>query len=220
MKKIFTLVITLCLLNSYSQSFYKGALVVDAAGGIEIFNTTSTYTDKSSGKSESDVDRAGNSNFNFGAEYGLHKRFGAGIRFKTDNYFVEKDTVNNNTGTVKGMEILAQLNYHPVSTKNFDLLIGADFGYSMLRYNFNDADNTRFSGNGLYYSLYLNPRLYFGRFGINMKLGAPFLNYGDIRSNDPDFNKEFSLKMKGSPGFQLGFGIQYRFLNSTDGSGT
>lgn len=217
MKKIFAVLFFCALTGIKAQSFYKGALVIDANAGIEIFNTKTTFTEKASKKTETETDRAGNTNFNFGVEYGLLKNVGLGIRFKSDNYFVEKDSTTNTQPNVKGTEILLQANYHVISKNKFDLMLGADFGYSKLKYTFNDPENTRLSGNGFYYSFYVDPRLYFGRFGINLKLSIPFFNYGDLRSNDPDFNKNFTIKMAGTPGFHLGFGVQYRFLDSKEG---
>jgi len=214
MKSFYSLLFFIFIFNAQAQSFYKGALVIDANAGIEIYNTKVTWTDITNNKSETDEDRAGNLNFHFGAEYGLHKNFGVGLRYKSNNYFVEKDTVNNTKGNVRSNDIIVQANYHPVSTKYFDLILGGDFGYSAIHYKFNDKENTQLRGSGLFYSFYLNPRLYIGPFGFNMKVYAPFISYPNLISNDADYNKNYDLKLKGTPGFGMSLGIQYRFLKA------
>lgn len=219
MKKFLTLFILSAFIKINGQSFYKGALVIDAGGGLEIYNTKVVSHDKTNNLTETKTDKAGNTHFTVGAEYGLHKRFGIGLRYKNNNYFVSKDTISGNTGTVKSNDILVQLNFHAVSKKSFDLVLGTDVGYTGIKYHFNDTKNTQLSGSGIYYSFYIEPRLYIGRFGFNMKLYLPFFNYPKLTTNDPDFNKTFSsFKLQGSPGFGLSFGIQYRFLDAKDDS--
>ncbi len=218
MKKnyILLLLVTVSLLTS-AQSFYKGALVVELNTGLEIFNTSLIYKikDPKYTRDTTQNDKAGNTNFGFGAEFGLHKRFGLGFRFKANNYFTTRDSVTNIKPIVKTNDFAVILNYHPVLMPKFDLVLGADVGYSTFKYKTFDKDNTVLSGGGSYISLYVNPRIYFGRFGINFKLSAPFVNYNNLSTNNSDFNKYIAItKWKGS-GFGLGFGIQYRFFNLT-----
>ncbi|MCE3227840.1 MAG: hypothetical protein K0S32_2391 [Bacteroidetes bacterium] len=216
MKKIFTLIILLATLQSKSQSFYKGALVIDAGGGLEIYNTKIDIHNKVNGRDTSETDKAGNSHFTFGAEYGLHKKFGVGLRFKSANFFTEKDTVNNVKPTLKSNDFVVQLNYHPVSTKGFDLVLGGDIGYSKLKWELKDKESTSIWSSGLYYSLYVNPRLYIGPFGFNMKLGMPFFLYPKLKSDNENFTKDHDYKLKGSPGFVFSAGIQFRFIENKD----
>ncbi|MBA3665707.1 MAG: hypothetical protein H0W61_16100 [Bacteroidetes bacterium] len=214
MKKLFTIIFLAILMQANSQSFYKGALVIDAGAGLEIFNTKVSITEKSTGKTETSVDKAGNSHFILGGEYGILKNLGVGIRYKNNSYFTEKDSVTGTKGTIKSNDILLLVNYHLISKKSFDFIVGADFGYSGINYHFNDSQNTQLKGSGLYYSFYMNPRLYIGRFGFNMKLGLPFVNYPKLKTNDSDFNKSYSaFNLKATPGFGLSFGIQFRFLD-------
>jgi len=217
MKKIILLLFVFSAIKINAQSFYKGALVIDAGGGLEIFNTKATSVEKTSGKSETDEDKAGNSNFILGAEYGILKNLGVGVRYKNNNYFVEKDSASGTTGSVKSNDMLVLVNYHVISKKKFDLVVGANFGYSGIKYQFNDSRNTQIKGSGLYYSFYVDPRLYFGRFGLNLNLGLPFVNYPKLTSNSTDFNNTFSsLSLKGSPGVCWSLGVQFRFMDAAE----
>jgi hypothetical protein len=217
MKKLFAVFVLISFIKMNAQSFYKGALVIDANGGIEIYNTQVTFKEKISGKSETDNDKAGSSHFTLGGEYGILKNLGVGVRYKANNYFVEKDSVTGTKGTVKSNDILLLVNFHAISKKSFDLVLGADFGYSGINYHFNDSKNTQLKGNGLYYSFYADPRLYIGRFGFNMKLSLPFISYPKLTTNDADFNKNYdAIKLKGTPGFGWSFGIQFRFMDATE----
>jgi outer membrane protein W len=215
MKKITLLLFAFSLLKLNAQSFYKGALILDAGGGLEIFNTRSTYVEKSTGQSRSDEDKDGNSNFTLGAEYGILKNLGVGLRSKSNNYFVEKDSTSGTKGSVKSNDVLVLVNYHVVSKNKFDLVVGANFGYSGIKYHFNDPKNTQVKGSGLYYSFYVDPRIYFGRFGLNLNLGLPFVNYPKLTSGSEDFKNAFSsLSLKGSPGVCWNIGIQFRLMSA------
>lgn len=219
MKKIyFACLFVISQIALHAQSFHKGALVTELSTGIEIYNTTLKIKIKDPNRTRdtSYNDKAGNSNFGLAAEYGLHKRFGVGLRFKTNKYFTSKDSATKATPYVRTNDIVVVLNYHPIVKKNFDLVLGADVGYSTFKYKANDSLNLILSGGGSYISLYANPRIYFGRFGINFKVYAPFTNYNSLTTNNADFNKYIAItKWKGS-GFGLGFGIQYRFLKAKE----
>lgn len=217
MKKLIALLLVLFFThNIRSQSFYKGALVIDANAGIEIYNTVLKVHNKTNGRDTTQDDKAGCSTFNFGAEYGVTKKFGAGLRFRTNKYFTEKDTITGKKDDVRSIDIVAEANYHIVSKKSFDFLVGADIGYSKINWKINDTKNTRIWASGLYYDLYLNPRLYIGPFGFNFKLGLPFTTYPNLKSDNSDFTKDNSYKLKGIPGVSWSFGIQFRFLKSQD----
>ncbi len=198
-----------------AQSFYKGALVTELNTGFEVYNTVLKIHIKNTGTSRDTTqnDKAGNTNFGFAGEYGLHKRFGIGFRFKANNYFTSKDSATNTKPSVKTNDFVVVLNYHPIIKNKFDLVLGADIGYSSFEYKVNDKDNFIISGGGSYFSLYANPRIYFGRFGINFKLYAPFVNYTSLTTNNADFNKYITITNWKGSGFGLGFGIQYRFLD-------
>ncbi|MEO6304437.1 MAG: hypothetical protein ABIP51_14825, partial [Bacteroidia bacterium] len=71
-------------------------------------------------------------------------------------------------------------------------------------------------GGGSYISVYANPRIYFGRFGINFKLYAPFVSYNNLTTNNDNFNQYIAITKWKASGFGLGFGLQYRFMDSKD----
>lgn len=202
-----------------AQSFYKGALVTELNTGFENYNTVLKVKIKDPNRTRdtSYNDRAANTNFGFAVEYGLHKNFGVGIRYKANNYFTSRDSVTNRKPEVKTNDFLVELNYHPVVKKNFDLVLGANIGYSTFKYKANDSLNLVLSGGGMYISPYINPRIYFGRFGINFKLFAPFANYNKLTTNNADFNTYIAITKWRASGFGLSFGIQYRFMENKDG---
>jgi len=216
MKKIFTLCALFCLAEGFSQSFHKNALVIDVNAGLEIYNTKLNVHDNTTGKDTLQNDKTGNTHFTLGAEYGLHKNFGVGLRYKGGNYFVGTDSTGAKEGTVKGNEFLVQLNYHPVSTQGFDLILGADGGFSKLKYNINDKEQTKITGSGSFFSLYVNPRVYIGRFGFNAKLYLPFYSYPKLVTNNEELNKQQSFKLSGIPGFGFNIGIHFRFMSEKD----
>lgn len=213
MKKNPLLVCFFCLasLLTQAQSFDKNTLVIQANGGLEIYNTTYSYKTKNTTlpANANETDKAGNGNFNFGAEYGLHKFFGVGLNFKRNSFFTSEDTATKTRPTANSFDIAAAANFHAVSVRKFDLFIGGEFGYSNLNYKANDKENLILKGNGTFASVYINPRIYFGKFGIYFKFYAPFVNYTKMKTNNEDINYYIISKWKGSPGFGLSFGIQY-----------
>lgn len=218
MKKRLSLAI-LCLATyiGQSQSFYKGALVTELRTGLEVYNISSSVHQNLGNRYRDTVytDKAGNSYFGFGAEYGLHKMLGAGLSFNSHKFFASKDTASGKTPDTRAIDILAMINFHPVTTKKFDLVIGTDIGYSSFKYKTFDKDNTILSGKGMYFSAYLNPRIYFGAFGINFKLSTPYMKYSNVTTNNENFNKNNSYNyLKLAAAWGLSFGIQYRFIKN------
>jgi len=201
------------LLNA--QSFYRGALVIDVNTGIEIYNTTYKYKIKNNNNillDTSITDRAGSTHFAFGAEIGLHKRFGLGLKGKFNSFLSAKDEVTKATPTAKSADFMVFANYHAVTIPHFDLILGGDLGYSGLTYKSNDTENIILKGTGSYASLYINPRIYIKRFGFNLKIYAPFVNYNNLTTNNPEINNYYLItKWKGN-GTGVSIGIQYRFL--------
>ena len=196
-----------------SQAFYRGALVTELNTGFEIYNTTLKYKVKDYNRTfdTTNTDKAGNTNFGIAGEFGLHKHFGVGLRFKANKYISSTDSVTNIKPEAKTNDIALVINFHPVVIPKFDLILGTDIGYSTFKYKANDKDNTILSGGGSFIAFYLNPRIYFGRFGINFRLSAPFTNYTNLSTNNEEFNKYIAIKNWKGSGFGLGFGIQYRF---------
>lgn len=220
MKKLILVFTTAFLCSEFkAQSFHKGALVTDLRGGIEVYNIEADITHKngSTSRDTTQTDKAGDTHFGLSAEYGLHKYVGAGIGFNRHNFLSEKDSVTGTKDKTNSTDIFALINFHPVSTKKFDLVIGTDIGYSMFKLNSNDSANLVVKGKGLYMSWYLNPRIYFGNFGINFRLFSPYFSYKNLTTNNADFNKNFTYnRLKGAAAWGISFGIQYRFLSKKD----
>ncbi len=199
-----------------AQTFHKGALITELNTGLEIYNTELRvkYKYPNYSRDTTQKDKAGNTHFGFAGEYGLHKHFGIGLRFKANKYISSTDSVTKTKPEAKTNDIAILLNYHPIVLPKFDLVLGADIGYSTFKYKANDKNDLIISGGGSYFALYVNPRIYFGRFGINFRLAAPFVNYNNLTTNNSDFNQYIAItKWKGS-GFGIGFGIQYHFLKT------
>ena len=218
MKKTILFLLLFYSVNFYSQCYYKGALILDVNGGLEVYNSfVKVHYLKEIKSDEQEEGKTGCSHFNLGAEYALHKNFGIGLRYKANNFFQGADSAGTKP-TVKSNDILLQLNFHPVSTTAFDLVLGSEMGYTMINFYENNPEHNKIWGSGTYFSMYMNPRLYIGRFGFNMKLGLPFFNYGVLQTNNEEFNKNQTLALSANPGFTLSFGIQFRFLSEKDKS--
>lgn len=214
---ILTVIILVGFSNIKAQHFYKGALVTDFKTGFELSNIYANVTHKNAAGSSRDTmytNKAANTYFGFAAEYGLHKNLGIGLGFNTHKFFSETDSVSGKKQDTRANGILVMLNYHPVNTKRLDLIIGGDLGYSGFKLKTFDQDNTVLTGQGIYMSAYINPRIYFGRFGINFRLSTPFMRYGNVSTNNNDFNKNNTYNyLKLSAAWGVGFGIQYRFFS-------
>ena len=221
-KKIILLFICISSLQTFSQSsgsqvssqsFYKGALVFDVNTGLDIYGVKFNYQTKNitPAKDTTTKSGAGSTNFNFGLEYAVSNWLGLGVKAKFDKYIAGKDSSTHSTPTIRGIELAAVVNAHVVRVKHFDLPIGLDLGYSNLNYHLNDVGNNQIYGNGSYFNFHINPRIYFKRFGFNINIGVPFINYASLTSNNLTFNKYILADWKAS-GVSLGIGLQYRFL--------
>lgn len=216
-KKLSLVVLCLAAYLGQSQSFYKGALVTEVRTGLEVYNISSSVSQNLGNRSRDTIytDKAGNSYFGFGAEYGLHKMLGAGLSFNSHKFFSSTDSASGKKPDTRAFDILAMINFHPVTTKKFDLVLGSDIGYSSFKYKTFDKDNTILSGKGMYFSAYLNPRIYFGAFGINFKLSTPYMKYSNVTTNNDNFNKNNSYNyLKLAAAWGLSFGVQYRFIKN------
>jgi len=68
-------------------------------------------------------------------------------------------------------------------------------------------------GEGGWTNFHITPRYYFKRFGLNVSLNFPRINYAHMTSNDKTLNTYVYSSWQAT-GFGFTFGIQYRFLNS------
>lgn len=213
MKKLTLLFICVMSGQMFSQSFYKGALVVNANAGLDVYGVKYHYQLKGTNQVHDEVDGAASGNINLGVEYGFNKWFGIGLKGKFDNYLTRTDSTTKSTPTAKGLELALSLNAHVVHVKHFDLPIGMDIGYSHLKYMQNDVDNNQVYGNGSYFNLHINPRFYIGKFGFNINMAIPFINYSNMSSNNALYNQYVLANWK-AVGLSVGAGIQYRFFEA------
>jgi len=211
-KLIFALSFTLYAVSLSAQSFYKNALVVDMNVGIEVYDTKYTYKIRNSSLDTTLNDKAVNRNFSIGAEYGVINRLGVGLRFKSNNYFVQRDDITGITPYVSSYDYMATVNFHPIVNNVFNLVTGINFGGSHLNYVSNNSNNDRLYGNGTYFDFHVSPRIYIKRFAFQFDFNVPFVSYNNMTSNNPDFNSYVIAKWKGS-GYNIGTGIQFRFLD-------
>lgn len=212
-KIIISLSVTIAVLTIKAQSFTSGSLLLHFNAGIEALNTQYTYQLKNSSFDTLIKDKAGNSNFFLGLEYGLVKWLGIGLKGKINKYFTEKDKITGNTPTANSFDIVFTVRAHLFRTKHFDLPIGIGIGGSSLTYNNNDPNYPiTIYGKGTYFDLHLQPMFYFDKFGANIYFGLPAINYNDMSSSDTNINQYILMNWKGK-GIILGIGLQYRFLN-------
>lgn len=200
-----------------AQSFHKGALVFDVKGAIDVYNTKYTYTLKRTGQDTTTEDKAANRNIAFGLEYGVLNKLGVGIRYNRAKYFAESDNITKKLPNIYSNNISLLVNYHVLNGKVFNLVGGINIGYSSLTFISNNISDDRIYGNGLYFDAHVSPRVYMGRFGFQLDLGMPFVNYSKLTSNNQSFNQEILAKWKGL-GYSIGMGMQFRFFSPKGGS--
>ncbi|MDZ4663846.1 MAG: hypothetical protein SGJ15_03115 [Bacteroidota bacterium] len=219
MKKLLLLsALMLSLVSQAQNSFYKGAIVADVRTGFEIYNTTlkSTTTNGSVSRDTVDTGKSADTHFGFGAEYGLNKYFGVGFSVNKHKFISEKDSVTGEKPDTRSADINLVVNFHAVSSKKFDLVLGTEFGVSNFHFGTNDKVNTVLTGKGIYASFYVNPRIYFGPVGINFRLFTPMFSYKNVTTNNADFNKSNKInQLKGAAAWGVSFGIQYRFMKES-----
>lgn len=223
MKKIILFALLSVYITKAQNSFYKNALVLDVRTGIEVYNTTlkSTLTNGSTSRDTTVTDKAADTHFGFSTEYGLNKYFGIGISANRHKFITDKDTATGVKEDTRSTDFNLVLNFHAVSKKKFDLVLGADIGTSNFHFGTNDKVNTILTGKGVYSSLYINPRIYFGPIGINVRLFTPMFSYKNVITNNADFNKYNKInQLKGSAAWGLSFGIQYRLFKEKGSAGS
>lgn len=135
------------------------------------------------------------------------------IKAKINNYFTEKDKYTGNTPDAHSFEVAFTIRAHLFRLKHFDLPLGISIGGSSLTYNNNDPNYPiTVTGKGSYFDLHLQPMIYFKRFGFNLYIGLPSVNYSNMTTNRDAINELIIANWKGK-GVLLGVGLQYRFLN-------
>lgn len=218
-KLLFAVIFILYTFILSAQSFHKGALVFDMKGAIDVYNTKYTYKLISTGQDTTLEDKAANRNIAFGLEYGVLNKLGVGIRYNRAKYFAEADDITKKMPNIYSNNIMLLVNYHVLNGKVFNLVGGINFGYSKLNFISNNINNDEIYGSGLYFDVHVSPRVYMGRFGFQLDLGMPFVNYNEMSSNNSNFNQNILAKWKGL-GYSIGMGIQFRFLKNKEAANT
>lgn len=213
MKKLFIYLLPIVHGALWAQSFTGNSLLLHFNVGIEALNTEYKYAINNTSLDTLIKDKAANSNYFLGLEYGPLKWLGIGIKAKINKYFTEKDELTGNTPTANSFDIAFTVRAHFIRSKHFDLPLGVSIGGSSLTYNNNDPNNPlTIHGQGTYFDLHIQPMLYFNKFGFNAYIGLPSINYSDMSISDTNLNQYILMNWKGK-GLILGIGVQYRFLN-------
>jgi hypothetical protein len=208
MKKILLLLIAATFLQqTNAQSFERGSLVVSANYGIDGYKINEHNVNKANNGTQDTTTGAASKNFNLGVEYGLFKWLGVGLQGKLDNYYHD-----DNISDAIGFEIGVLINAHIIRVNHFDLLVGVNLGFSNLTIDY-PINNYQVYGSGGWSDFHITPRIYFGRFGINLNLYFPSISYPNLTTNVDTFNQYVSLSWKTASAFGATFGIQYRILN-------
>ena len=215
MKKVLLLLAAVILLQqANAQSFQKGSLVISLDWGFDVYTLNESYSiNNKPNSTTTQTDHAASSNFNLGAEYGLLKWLGAGLQFKLDNYFTSVDSTTGHKPSARGIEVGVLINGHIVRANHFDLLAGFNFGFSHFTYNYNDGFSDQVYGNGSWRDFHITPRFYFGKFGLNLTLYFPLVNYPSLTSNFSSALGEDIIATWKANGVGVNLGIHYRFIH-------
>lgn len=215
MKKIIWILATTSMANLlWAQSFTGNSLLIHLNAGIEAYNTEFEYKIRNTNFDTLIKDQAGNANYFLGLEYGPLKWLGIGIKTKLNKYFTEKDKITGYTPTANSFDIAFTIRAHLFRRPHFDLPIGISVGGSKLTYNNNNPnDPVTIEGTGSYFDLHIQPMLYFKRFGANLYLGIPSVNYTDMSFSNTGLNQYVISNWKGKGIIIIGVGLQYRILN-------
>jgi hypothetical protein len=216
-KLLFAIIFILYAFLLSAQSFYKGALVFDVKGAIDIYDTKFKQKDLRNGRDTTTEDKAANRNISFGLEYGIMDKLGVGIRYKYNKYFVQADDSTKKLPNVNSSDIAVLVNYHILNKNVFNLLAGINIGYTNLKLFTNNINDDRFYANGLYFDFHVTPRVWIKRFGFEFDIAVPFANYTKLTSNNQNYNENYSTKFR-YLGYSVGLGIQYRFLKKKEQS--
>ncbi|MCX8080472.1 MAG: hypothetical protein N3F09_04455 [Bacteroidia bacterium] len=209
MKKYFLHIAFLCFAFTLGQ-IKQGDIILHAGRGLEYFREVSfNYKFKLNNQVVLDTtvkDDAGNFHWVFGADYAIMKWFSCGLRLKTNQYVTEKDKKTGLTPSANSLDISIPLNFRPVNTKIFYLLLAPEFGFTSLEYKTNNPnDNLVLTGKGGYFIFNIQPSFIFKNFGFYLSLFRSGVNYKNMESNNQNFNNFIITNWSGSGvGLQLG----------------
>ncbi len=212
MKQLVLTIFIFCSAFTYSQSFGTGVLVADLNTGIEVYSSEMVYDRPGSDMTDTVVSRLmASAGYNVGAEIGLHKRLGLGLRGRSVAFLKALDEVTNERPDINTSDLLLMVNFHPLVRKKIDLVLGAEMGISRLRVDLNDFENAELRSNGTFLGFYINPRIYYKRVGFNLKTYFPVINYRNMVFSR-ETPGEFMLSSWKASGFGISAGVQLRLF--------
>ena len=212
MKKHGAIIIALVLtqLVSAQSSFNSGAFVLSANFGVDGNLTSQHYFNAAENNAQTLNGTVAASNFNIAGEFGLLKWLGLGVIARVDKYYMNNNEVTNTTPGAGAIDLGGTANIHFLRFKHFDLLGGYDLGISQFTYHVNNGVNTMATGNGTWSDIHATGRVYFNRFGVNLSLYTPTINYSSLKSSNTPAG-EYVVNYWKSTGYGASIGLQYRF---------
>ncbi len=201
-----TLALSLTLTPAFAQ-LEQGSKVIDGGFRLGIYQTTS----KQDSEPESEDGEAAAKLFPFNFEYAMGPRLGITGTFQFSKYFVDKDSATSIQPEAHSIDIAPGVNFHIVNRKRFDLLASGCFGFSSFKYNTNDGGGGSFSGQGIFFNLRGEMRIYIGNY-FCLLLNAGYINFnypsGKITDNAGNKTEDISFKLAG-PNFGTGLGFRF-----------
>ncbi len=209
MKRILFIVSVICSLGTFAQSFDKGKIVVGLNYDLGVY-TTEVYSRIAD---TTENDGAGSHIYTLSGEYGVLPWLGAGVKVGGASYITRPDSATGATPTSSSFDFALLVNAHLVRKEKFDLPVGVSFGGSSFKWKSNDSEEGMIKDFGTMFTIYTNPRFYFGeqkKFGFNLKVGYAMFSYNslDISTKSDRETNAGSLKGKG---VNLGAGFQMMF---------
>lgn len=213
MKQLLSFALFLCMVNGMAQSFKRGSVIIELGSGLEFYQTKKTYDGVSGFNDTTSAGQAAGGNLNACLEIGISKRVGIGVRGKMNSFFSDIDAVLAEKTQIRTAELLVSLNLHPIRRKRFDLLLGAEGGFSSVNVTFQNLGDMLTSGKGPAGSIYLEPRFYKKRFGFHLRFSLPFTQYKTLSTvgNQAAF-QPYNLNTWQGRGFGINAGVQLRIF--------
>jgi hypothetical protein len=213
MKKLSVLLLGLALTQfvNAQKSFYSGAFLISANYGVDGNVTNQHYFNPSENSAQTLNGTTPASNFNATAEVGVLNWLGLGLIARFDNYYMTNNQVTNTTPSAGAVDLGGTVNIHVIRFTHLDLLAGYDWGVSQFTYHTNDGFGTKAYGNGTWSDIHATGRIYFDRFGVNLSLYAPTMNYNNLQNSGTPAGTYIVNYWK-STGYGASVGLQYRLF--------
>lgn len=212
MKQIVLIFFSLPLFLS-AQSFHRGAFILEAQTGLEVYQAKKEYISRLNLGDTSITDQAASGNVAAAIEIGLSKRIGIGARGKMNSFFSDLDGVLRQKTSMKTVDMILSLSLHPIVRKHLDISLGIEGGISNADVRFQNLSSLFTSGKGTYAGLFLEPRFYKKRIGFNMRFSLPVSQYRELNTVGQEVSKQsFAMSTWTGRGFGLSVGVQLRIL--------